>query len=410
MAIQCPQVGPFYRPNAQPGDTITLDIIDDLNISDTNNENVFFTSGLIERGDDVGSTTFFPTAQVPGGFRNAGSITNTGTQISYTVDNTMEPGDCILIQYTASNTLEQPDSDCTQTFEICFASGPAQPPDNVLPCLDGETILPNGVLVLSTSQLSSVTQPLVFDLVFVTNSNGQTVQVPQNDNSSALDFSNLPSGVYTVNYRLRNDDGDVSEQCRIFFSVAGEDITCLSGVTVRFSDVGLTIEAGDLSNRPNATFTRVQMIDNAGNLDGLRWSGSTITVDPTELQVGQTYSLSYALSDGEQECSAIVTYLYDTSVQTGNFTGNSLDCSRTRWLNGTPQITCGAAASDHVAELYNRDGSPFLQANPNLEFAQNQFPDGVVVSVVSIAGNQYTFRIDPSNAECSGTINASIGV
>ena len=152
MSIRCQSGLRIFRPNAQPGQVLDFNV-NDLGISDDNGLNVFFggstggnASPVIQRGDNVNNVTFFPSSEITGGFRSGGEITNDGNNIFFTVADTMEPGDCIMIEYTATNTQGNIDSDCTQTFEICFASEDANntptPPqqDNILDCVGGTRI------------------------------------------------------------------------------------------------------------------------------------------------------------------------------------------------------------------------------------------------------------------------------
>lgn len=417
MAIQCPQVGPFYRPNAQPGDIIIFDIIDDLNIGDDNGESVFFTSSLIERGDDIDGTTFFPTATTGGGFRNAGGITNGGTTITYTVDGTMEPGDCIMIQYTATNTLNQPDSDCTQTFEVCFAAGPTQPPEMVLPCLDQQTVPAGNNQQLTAAALTSATGTIQFNSQFVVDANGNSVVVPLISNTSVLDFSSFPPGTYTITYQI-TDGTSLSATCTVFYTIAGNtggtgNLSCINNVALTSTDTGLDITSSELSNDPAATITDLTFNDPAGADAGtVTLFGSTATILANSLLANTTYTIGYTLraADGTI-CSGSGTYTtVPVVIDNPNFTGNNLICSQSRWLNGTPTVTCGGAASEHQAELIKADGTAWVQGEPAPDFILNGMPTGTQVSIIARSGNVFTFRIDPSNAQCSGISNGSIGI
>lgn len=409
MSIICPEITRIYRPNAQPGDVLIFEIGNDINVTDTDGLPVFFSSSLIERADDINNTTFFPTAQ-PGGFRNAGSITNDGSQIEYTVDQTMEAGDCILIQYTATNTTELRESDCTQFFEVCFREDDSTQEPRPIDCLDGDTLAAGTTGILSAVQLGGGVANTEFRSFFVTDANGQAVQVDLvTGSNSELDFSNLGPGVYTLQYVVRRDGVD-SLQCTVFYTVGGVvNATCFDGI-LRYSQIQYGLPASELSSADGATFfSTPDTFDTGGN----RLAGGQLSADrtrysiPTPLLPGATYTIRYAVQDPQGIiCRSEITYIHDVTTE---FTGNNLDCGRTRWINGTPQITCGGAPTTHVAELWGPNNTPFI-GQLAVQFIQQQFPPGVVVTVRNTQNNLYEFTIDPSNAECIGTSNASIGI
>lgn len=434
MAILCPQNVILYYPNAQPGQQVVLTIAGTgntgLGVSDDNGANVFFngTAGapgaVIQQGDDIDDITFFggePGAIPPGGFRNAGAITNDGQTITYTFDDTMEVGDCIFVEYNAS-TGAQVNGDCTQTFQICVKQEGVEPEPGVLDCIDGSGYTPNIDNRIDSALL--ITTPAVtgwqFESVFVTNSDGDTISdVSLVDGNQSLVLSqNLPGDTYTIQYQASGLVAGVRRQtlvCEVFYTISGGPNipTCRNGVTVRLlTNGGLAIPSAPLSgdNASDATFSSMTVTNANGVIISQDQGLGLRTYQlPASTGVG-TYSITYTLTRNgieSVECNSTV------EVAIGNVAPgiNNLNCAQTRWVSGTPQVVCGAAASEHDAILTNTDGTPFESATAAVQYILQAVPTGTVVTVVSqIAPGRFRFRIDASNATCIGRSTGYIGV
>ena len=194
-------------------------------------------------------------------------------------------------------------------------------------------------------------------------------------------------------------------------------IECSNGSSRSFGQAGGTVSASSLSASNNTgeqvIFLERGLYNASGQLvNSLAGGASTVTI-PASLSAG-TYTMRYRLTNGSRndssECQLSIVISNDIGTGTGN-SAVDLDCLRTNWLNGTPRIVCGAAASDHVAQLFQDDGSA-LTVDPSLiNFSSFGAPSGVNVSIVGHNGNgQYTFRIDPSAATCFSESTGSISI
>ena len=421
MALTCPSGRIFYFPNANQGDVLpAFDLSSDFGITDDGGEQVFFLNAILVSADDANGDTFYDQGgNTTTTFREAGFVTNTGNTITYTVDDTMQPGDVITIAYSARNSSQT--DNCEDIFQIAFKEE-ENTGGGDLTCVSGREYTFNegatnssvtvGPLVASNSAGGTP----VFASAQLVNSSGVVVNNLTTGGTLTTIPSSVAAGVYTLRYTITSN-GETSAQCTATIRINAVNqnplIECSNSATLSFGQAGGSVTAASLATSNNTgqsvIFLEKALYTSTGVLINNLTAGTETATIPASLASGNyvmRYRLTNAARNDSVECNINITISDDS----GN--GSNLDCARTRWANGiTPSITCGSAASLHVATLIKTDGSPLTDDASALDFVRNSIPTGVEITVVGHDGNgNYTFRIDPSNANCFGTTSGSLGV
>lgn len=423
MTIICPDSKKFYYESA-PADSVIAISINDLMIE--GEEQAFFTNSFITVVDDDDGNSVYPN--IPAGVLDrSGSITNDGTNIYYTVSPNVVPGDTITIEYLAYDTLD--DDTCEQTFELVL-----QTPAPALPgfeCVDRTFTRTGNNAIIVTGLTPEGISGFTFNEISVTDNNGNDVPSGWSIDSGGLflrpNSNILADGVYRISYRLRETaTGNISDLCTLTVNYTGSTVTVPDNGTNPNNAVGQCLSQPDiqLANGPNGLIlaqnlatggqiANVKVVNLANNNDitsSYPWSlhlGNTLRIDsvPDNSTVQITYDVVATVGGAIlKSCPGFKI----VKSETGAGGINGLDCNVTKWKNGTPVIR--NEVSEHEIYMGKLDGSPLTLSAQQVQSALGPLvPAGVVISVVDSDGlGNYTIKIDPTAANFTGVIDASM--
>lgn len=412
MAVSCTNDRIFYRRLTPAGGEIRLSI-NDLGVTDSDGLGVFFSRSEITKGDDEDDNTFFPNATGTT-FRNAGSVTNSGTEIIYTVDATKVDGDQITFAYDVTNGTNNSGNDASCQFQIVFED---EPNDVVADCRSVNTAQPNsGSIFIPISSLAA-TAPLpsssIIQILGVTDANGADASVQFTtaaDDLSIIGTGSTVDGVYAISFNIRTTLSDgtfgISNTCTLNLTVGGTNEVICTDFNINANVNSINVSSLLAANSTHVGAVTVLVLETS--VAATRGADGT-TIEFSSTAAAGSYEVDYRLIDSAGNQSGTCTLSIARGV-TGGDGGNGLSCAQTQWINGTPVLQCGGEASDHEARLILANGQPLTVAEAAVAFVTTGLPAGATVQVVASNGNgTYTFRIDPSNVQCSNTISAFIG-
>jgi len=404
MTISCPAAQNISVASISPGNVIRITLAE-LGI-ETDNQ-AFFTNAFITLIDDADGNSVFP--DVPeGDTPRPGVITNNGAEIFYTTDPNVQPGDVITIEYLAKDD----DDNCEQTFTLSIGQASAALGDEC----DNVPELLNGSDLFVIPVDDGVVQPVTFDslsLFF-----GPTTRIIANRSVSSPAFSLDPaihqSGEYRLSYRLVDGNGNIGPLCETTFAYESGE----SNPQGRCADINdIRLPNGTIADFTVATgetlFVRNVMATDI--VTGRELPDYPVRIDNRSIIIGgnapddSNVQITYSLVGSEEVLANCDGFRVIKSGATEG-TANNLNCTASRFLDGQPNITCGAAATVHTVYLEQADGSPLTLPAESVQFNLSpNTPEGVTHRFLSHDGRgNYQLEIDPSQANCAGTTDGSI--
>ena len=422
MALNCPNGVIIYAPHNPQG--IVVISQQDLGISDSNGQNFFFANessaaAVVEFIDDATGTTVWSTTAAPDPQRN-GSITNTGTTITYTQGQNAEDGDCITIKYYADNQQGTPDDECDQTFLLCLGDPPNT--GNQFQCTLRQnwtfTSLPATVFVAEMGSFGIA--PLNLASLAITLNGVPVTNLPTD--SDSIDFpAGTQNGTYVLNYTIQDSNG-ASASCsrEVVIDTGGAAFQCTTRQSWTFDSLPAGVAVAELGANGQPPIELVSMTArlNGQTAPEVIFQNNQIFF-PTGVANG-TYDVTYTIRDATNTVASCTRQVViNTSgtgpgpgpIDPGNGVGvGGPNCVNSFWTDGEPSLSCGDGPTQVRLSLRDANGNPVTQNINTIDFGLINMPaGGRVTPIVDDGQGTYTIEIDLTNVNCAGTFTPFVG-